>query len=77
MLYYVPILYVWFISRVCLGIVNVECQIGELPYGGVEIRGAKEWAQFCAGLNGGKIRWCVLGCPSHMSFLVGISLTSL
>jgi len=67
MLCCVPILYVWFISRVRLGTVNAECQIGELPHGGVEIRGAKEWAQFCAGLNGGKIRWCVPGLPkSHV-----------
>ena len=38
----VPILYVWFISRVRLGTINAECHIGELPHGGVEIRGAKE-----------------------------------
>ncbi|XP_027922751.1 uncharacterized protein LOC114180647 [Vigna unguiculata] len=40
---------------------NVECLIGELPPSGIEIRGAKEWAQFCASLNVGKIRWCVPG----------------
>jgi len=46
---------------------NAECLIGELPPSGIEIRGAKEWAQFCASLNGGRIRWCVPGLPkSHV-----------
>ena len=63
MLCCVPMLYVWFISRIRLGTLNAECLIGELPPSGIEIRGAKEWAQFCASLNGGRIRWCVPGLP--------------
>jgi len=42
MLCCVPILYVWFISQVRLGTLNVECQVGELPPGDIEIQGAKE-----------------------------------
>jgi len=64
MLCCVPMLYVWFISRIRLGTLNAECRIGELPPSGIEIQGAKEWAQFCAILNGGRIRWCIPGLPN-------------
>jgi len=68
----VPVLYVWFISRIRLSTLNVECQIGELPPSGIEIQGVKEWAQLCASLNGGRIRWCVPGLPKSRVISCGI-----
>jgi len=52
-------LYVWFISRINKGISNDEGSIEEVLFNKPEIKGAKDWAQFCASLNGGKIRWCL------------------
>ncbi|XP_027927759.1 uncharacterized protein LOC114184642 [Vigna unguiculata] len=59
MLCCLPVLYVWFISRINKGISNVEGPVEEVLLNKPEIKGAKDWAQFCASLNGGKIRWCL------------------
>jgi len=59
MLCCLPVLYVWFISRINKGISNAEGPVEEVLLNKPEIKGAKDWAQFFASLNGGKIRWCL------------------
>jgi len=58
MLCCLPVLYVWFISRVSKGILNATCPVEELLQCKPEIKGANEWAQLCASLSEEKIRWC-------------------
>ena len=59
MLFCLLVLYVWFISRINKGISNAIGPVEEVLLNKPEIKGAKDWALFCARLNRGKIKWCL------------------
>ncbi|XP_047153345.1 uncharacterized protein LOC124824880 [Vigna umbellata] len=50
-------LYAWMTARVCKGAVDVRCPSGDPSHQGPKDKGGNEWAQFFAGLNGGKVKW--------------------
>ena len=56
MLCCLPVLYVWFISRVSKGTLNATYLVEELLQCKLEIKGVNEWAQLCASLSEEKIR---------------------
>ncbi|XP_022631552.1 uncharacterized protein LOC106776768 [Vigna radiata var. radiata] len=55
-----PVLYVWFVSRVNENTLNATCPVDALLQCKPNIKGANEWAQLCASLNVDQIKWNVL-----------------
>ncbi|KAG2408055.1 uncharacterized protein HKW66_Vig0028770 [Vigna angularis] len=58
MLCCLPVLYMWFISRVSEDALNTTCPMDELLQCKPNVKGANEWAQLCASLNKEQIKWC-------------------
>ncbi|XP_027936168.1 uncharacterized protein LOC114191186 [Vigna unguiculata] len=52
-----PAVYVWLFTRVFKGSVDVRCSVEQMSQHKPKVKGGNEWAQFFAGLNGGKVRW--------------------
>ncbi|XP_014511791.1 uncharacterized protein LOC106770498 [Vigna radiata var. radiata] len=60
MLCCLPVLYVWFVSRVIENALNATCPVDELLQCKPNMKGTNEWAQLCANLNVEQIKWNVL-----------------
>ncbi|XP_014515652.1 uncharacterized protein LOC106773479 [Vigna radiata var. radiata] len=55
-----PVLYVWFVSRVSENTLNATCPVDELLQCKSNMKEANEWAQLCASLNVEQVKWNVL-----------------
>ncbi|XP_014521975.1 uncharacterized protein LOC106778515 [Vigna radiata var. radiata] len=55
-----PMLYVWFFSRVSENTLNATCPVDELLQCKPNMKGANKWAQLCASLNVEQVKWNVL-----------------
>jgi len=57
MLCCIPALYVWLASRIGERTIGVKCPVELVTRGRPEVKGAREWRDFFAGLNETKIQW--------------------
>jgi len=57
MLCCIPALYVWLVSRIGERMIGITCPVELVTRRGPEVKGAREWREFFAGLNEIKIQW--------------------